>query len=408
MTLIDRLLPKPEGATGPELARILARGGSSARIRAARVLGQLSEEKADELARSLLEDDVPGVRRAAVMCLALRGNTSDLGRLEKRLSVERCVWPLLSVAIAWVRCGGSLKLAYEALERAANREVQTVYGPRRPSTTTETSAQQLQYWLSRALFPDLPKGELAEAGSRPISAAVIRANLLERLKSRPHRPPASAIEALALQQHPADFETLTNLRGEGNRRGETTMLDAFGLHGDPRWIPTLATAMRDLRVAPGRAFAWRRLSAVSLGRIGSPEAAKVVTQALTTEAREFEGKPGAGLGIQYPVRSLLLWALGEISADQTAGQLIEYLGNITGTAMGGFYLPAIGALLKLPQEAIVPALTNTLKIGEEVQAAHALSVLSEIGHTQTVDAYQNDPREAVKKMAIALSTGGDV
>ena len=134
----------------------------------------------------------------------------------------------------------------------------------------------------------------------------------------------------------------------------------------------------------------------------------MVTQALTTEAREFEGKPGAGLGIQYPVRSLLLWALGEISADQTAGQLIEYLGNITGTAMGGFYLPAIGALLKLPQEAIVPALTNTLKIGEEVQAAHALSVLFEIGHTQTVDAYQNDPREAVKKMAIALSAGGDV
>ena len=180
------------------------------------------------------------------------------------------------------------------------------------------------------------------------------------------------------------------------------MLDAFGLHGDPRWLPALSKAIRDVRAGPGRGFAWRRLSAVSLGRIGSPEAAKAVVQALTTEAREFEGKPGAGLGIQYPVRSLLLWALGEIGADHTAPMLADYLGDISGTAMGGFYLPAMGALLKFPASACRATLTARLHSGDALEAAHALSLLAAFEGKQAAEAHRHDPREAVQTVAHAL------
>ena len=185
------------------------------------------------------------------------------------------------------------------------------------------------------------------------------------------------------------------------------MLDAFGLHGDPRWIPALTKAIRDVRAGPGRGFAWRRLSAVSLGRIGSPEAAKVVAQALTTEAREFEGKPGAGLGIQYPVRSLLLWALGEIGAVQAAPTIADYLGNTSGTAMGGFYLPAMGALLKFPASACQATLTERLRTGGDVEAAHALSILATLQGRHVAAAHSEDPREPVQTVANAFLAEGD-
>jgi len=377
------------------------------RIRAARAMGLLDDPQAQDRLLTLLLDPVPGVRRAAAAGLGGHGKPSSLEPLAQRLEEERCVWPLVTVATAWVRCGGAYERARSSLEQAASRTVVTVYGPRKPSTTTETSARQLLHWLARALFPELGPEETPGKGQDARSPRELRADLLARLAAKPHAPPASIVEALALQQHPDDYETLAQLRGEGNRRGETTMLDAFGLHGDPRWLPALTKAIRDVRVAPGRGFAWRRLSAVSLGRIGSPEAAKVIAQALTTEAREFEGKPGAGLGIQYPVRSLLLWALGEIGADHTAPTIADYLGDISGNAMGGFYLPAMGALLKLPASACHATLTARLRSGDDVEAAHALSLLATFEGAQAAEAHRLDPREAVQTVAHALLAEGD-
>ena len=87
--------------------------------------------------------------------------------------------------------------------------------------------------------------------------------------------------------------------------------------------------------------------------------------------------------------------------------IADYLGNISGNAMGGFYLPAMGALLKLPASACHAALTECLRSGGDVEAAHALSLLAAFEGTQAAEAHRLDPREAVQTVAHALLAEGD-
>ena len=57
-------------------------------------------------------------------------------------------------------------------------------------------------------------------------------------------------------------------------------------------------------VDPGRGFTQRRLAPTALGRLGLRDATPVLLRALENEALDYEGRPGAGMGVQYPE---ILW-----------------------------------------------------------------------------------------------------
>jgi hypothetical protein len=123
---------------------------------------------------------------------------------------------------------------------------------------------------------------------------------------------------------------------------------------------------------------------------------KVLEHGLTVEALEFEGRPGAGLGIQFPVRSSILAALGECGASRSAPTLSGYLSNTHGSAMGGFYLPAMDALWKIGDPtALLPLLSSS----EELVVANALGVLLMMGEHGQRRRFIDDPRRRVRAVA---------
>jgi HEAT repeat protein len=371
-------------------------------MRAARRLGTLPESQAREALVPLLKDAIPGVRSAAAAGLGGHGDPSALTALELQLVQERCTWPLIAAAVAWVRCGGSLSQAQEALAYSAESTVQTVYGPRNPSATTETSTRQVQHWFHRCLFPFAETPPLLESGERPPSRSECRSALLDSLNEPNAALKPKVLEALALQQHPDDFATLERFLNVAGRRGGNALLLSIGLHGDPRWVPLFRNKISDVSVDPSRGFAWRRISGIGLGRIGSPDAAGILLRALKSEAQDFEGRPGAGLGIQYPVRTVLLWALGECGATSCAKELASYLGNVSGSALGGFYLAAMEGLAKLPIHAVQPVMQRKLGAGDPIEAAHALSVWSLVASPAVARDFEDDAREPVRTIAKAI------
>ena len=176
------------------------------------------------------------------------------------------------------------------------------------------------------------------------------------------------------------------------------LFNALGVGGDPRALPLLVDALRATDVDPGRGFTQRRLAATAIGRIGLRAATPVLLRALQDEALDFEGRPGAGMGIQYPVRTNLLWALGEVADPAAVPTLLSYLGNTSGSAFGGFYLAAMDALTKIGPAA-EPALNAVLHTAPDTEAAHALGVLVALGHDPGM--WRNDRRIAVARLAAA-------
>ena len=126
--------------------------------------------------------------------------------------------------------------------------------------------------------------------------------------------------------------------------------------------------------------------------VGPPGLARRSTEAGTScdtdgsrrPGRLGKGRPGAGLGIQFPVRSNLLWGLGELQAPRAARELTTYLSNMHGSALGGFHLPAMGALYKLGAPA-VPELVRVASAGEEA-GVNAVGVLEALGCRRELEA----------------------
>ena len=338
--LRERLLGSPEGLDGPALARVLRRGDEALRIRAARALAGHLEEPATALLVELLEDPSPGVRRAALRGLGGRGVARGIEGLQGR---ERVHTVLLAAAVARVRCGQPRGEALAALEASVLRPVETVRGIRTPEQAIGLGIDDLGAELDQALGEEPPDLEEAQG-----------------------------LEDLGAQARLEDYERLLAARHGAGKRAENAWLVAVGRHGDPRFAPSLREALGRMDLDPGRAFAHRRLAALSLGRIGDRDAAKPLVEALEVEALEHEGRPGAGLGVQYPVRTVLLWALGELQSRPEV--LAGYLGNLHGSALGGFHLPAMGALWKLG-EAARPILTR-VAAGRDEAAANARGVLA--------------------------------
>jgi len=390
--LLHHLLGSPEGAPPARLNRLLRRGDVGLQSRALREIGASGAPEAAPVVRPLLSSPAPAARRCAAWTLGQISLTADRDRLLDAAAGERCDAVRMSLAVAAVRCGAPVAVAWDIVARAAARTAMTWYGPRDLAAATGVGGSEMRrrWLLALNPFADDP------AHLEPLSSASIRAEARLLLSREPESRPA--LKALAAQQHPADLALL--MAAQPARRTRHALTEALGDHGDPRALRHLAGMLRAV-VDPGQGFASRRTAAEALGRLGLPAAGRALTRALEAEALEFEGRPGAGLGIQFPVRSTLLVAIGECGAQERARVVSGYLSNTHGSAMGGFYLPAMDALWKLGAVAVLRPLLGS---SEELVVANVLGVLALLGEASLVAPFSQDPRPRVR--AAAVGSGG--
>jgi HEAT repeat protein len=395
MALLDHLLGDPDQLPLPGLERGLRRGSESFAVRCVRALGERRDAPVGPLLPLLAREEA-GLRRAAARALASVGRPEALGALRAGWAGERTEEGRVALAVARARCGddpGALALALEVYDR---RVLHTVGGARCPASVHGLAPLSERLWaaLGEASGEVLPRAELLDARRRALTAGAA---------PRREDPAREPLQSLALLGAPEDFPTLQSRFRTAGRRGEHTLFLALGLTGDPRAAPLLRDALRATDVDPGRGFAQRRLAATGLGRLGLRQGAPWLARAVQDEAADYEGRPGAGLGIQYPVRTNLLWALGEIADPASLPTLLAHLGDTHGSALGGFYLPAMDALAKLGPVAF-PALRDTAARGTEVTAAHAVSVLAAGG--EDVRRWARDPRPTVRQLTERVLAGG--
>jgi HEAT repeat protein len=325
----------------------------------------------------VLGDSVPAVRRAAALGLGRAASPQDREALWKALAGERTVTVATALAVAAVRCGTPAAVAHAALVARVGRPLQTARGQREVDGALGLGARMAERELVLALCPEhagTSQVDWSAVTLRP--ADDVRAGQLAALdREADSAAGRQAVEALAAHGRPEDLARVLALRQEAGRRTDHACVNALGRLGDPRALSALMDALVEMDVDPGRAFAHRRLGAIALGRLGLPGTAPKLHQAMTREAREHEGRPGAGLGIQFPVRSNLLWAVGEVQSPKSATVLAPYLGNLSGSALGGFHLTAMGALVKLGEPAVAPTVA-VVHDGSDDAAANALGVLA--------------------------------
>lgn len=398
--VVDRLLPVPETAGEGQLALLLRRGSPGQRVRAVRAGAQALELK---VLLGGLVDYTPGVRRAASWALGLRRDDAALAPLWAAARVERCDTVRLAMAVAAVRLGADVERAWGLLEQAARRRMASFYGPRPIAVAVGAGPDMLGRSWFRALAPRAdhhgPPGRVL-----PQAAGWIRDDARARLERDPED--RVALADLAAQQHPDDLELIISRKWVSGRRESHAICQALGVHGDPRAITTLVQVLRAMDVDPGHGFAGRRAASIALGRVGVPTVGPVLERALVDEALDYEGRPGAGLGIQFPVRAVILTALGEAGCTDQARVLASYLGNTAGSALGGFYLPAMDALWKLGQIEPVRAMLSQA----ELPASNAVGVLAALGYRDQVRACLSDSRASVAAAAtdgLALLAEGD-
>jgi hypothetical protein len=235
------------------------------------------------------------------------------------------------------------------------------------------------------------EGADADRGSRDNDIAALNAWCMDAVSaSSPEE-----LEGWAALGTPAFIERVkANLDGGRGRRTQHQLLSLRGIHGCPSHLRTLRSALESFSDDPGMGFARRRIAATAIGSIGEPDALPILIAAADREARDFEGRPGSGLGIQYPVRNRLIWAMGEIANPGAAAYLVDWLDDVEGTATGGLYLPAMSALAKLG-EAALPAL-NLAAHHSETRATHTAWLLGRLGPSAAKTQSLNDKRPAVR------------
>jgi HEAT repeat protein len=286
----------------------------------------------------------PAVRRSAARALEAHPHPDDLAALSLAVAEERAPDVALALARAARACGADPVTLEAHLDRIEGLRVATIDGWRRP-------------WATAPL------------------------ELRDRFRGEPE-PPAETAEA----------------RPEAGRRAQHQKLAALGRAGHPDGLRPLRAALEAMDDDPGHAFAQRRVAARALGQIGLPEAAPWLRDALLAERRDHEGRPGAGMGVQFPVRASLLLAIGMLQDVDAAPILVSHLDALEASPLGGLHLPAMAALVM-----IGPAATPTLQVAARsasaTRAAHAFAVLHALG--QVVP--KNDPRPTVADVLAQIS-----
>ncbi len=333
--IANRLNRSVLGRMGGVPDRMLAilgdRGPVQIRIAAQREIGSrglCSERKT--LIRDL-SSSVPGVRRSSAWALGQLSVSGDSEKLRDAAEQERVDSVRFELCVAAVRCGHSPSAAYAVVEQASMRELVGAYGSRRVGGYAGYGEEVLrQYW---------------EAALTQTDGGHISSHARAREECGFEAADRDQIIQQALRGDPSFMSPLQNLWVTSGRRMRLTLTMAKGLHGDPRWIPSLLSSLFSVDVDPGHGFALRSEAALALGRIGVPAVGPQLLKAIEFEALDQEGRPGAGLGVQRSVRSCLIAALGELQAAE--GALAGYLDNTHGNATGGLYLPAMDALWKV-------------------------------------------------------------
>jgi len=363
-------------ASDQMLIAILRRRSPNTRLIALRELGlrELVDSRVDW--GNFLNNPVPGVRRSAAWAQGRSGGKLEGDRLLEVARTERVDMVRFSQVLGAVSCGVSSDAAWSVLDQAARRTLRGGYGERAMGGFSGFSLENCT--------------DLWGLGTqtKPGDVFFNRARAREVLGFDPED--RAAILRLAMCGDPRDFQILSGLWAGAGRRMRLVLTAAMGLHGDPRWIPRLVGALKSMDVDPGHGFALRSEAALALGRIGLPSVAPALCEALELEALDHEGRPGAGLGIQRPVRRYLLAALGELQCS--ADVLVQYLGNTHGSAEGGFYLPAMDALWKVGD---ADRLRKFLD-GPEFVAANALGVLAALEGEDALQSHTGDTRPMVQ------------
>ena len=368
------------------LRRAFYRDDSRSRIKEIRRSGASGDVVEISKFVSLLSDPVPGVRRCAAWSLGMSADPTTTKVLFERSLTERCDEVRFALAVACVRCGGPVSLCWDVLTEPTQRTVPSWYGPKRMSSFSSDFGDLAVRW-TLALNP---KGDSNRPESlRPVRAEEIRSQVLDELNERPNDP--ALLRSLAILQHPMDFELLdTEHSGRGSHHAR---VERLGIHGDPRAIPTIVKTLRAIDVDPSRGYTSRAAAATALGRIGSSDIGGVIARAIADEIQDHEGRPGAGLGVQFPVISLLIEALGEVGDRAQASTLIDHLGHAHGSARGGLYLPAMIALWKLDTAAVVASL---LRCDDEFIVSNALAALGAMGCKSHLIEWVTDPRTRIR------------
>ncbi len=319
MTLRERLLGTPEGMPVALWSRRAVVASEAWVTRAARAT--VDPAAAEPLA-ALLDDPRAAVRRAAADALGRLGERRVLSRIEDAFARERTLEGRLALAVAATRIGGAAAAWRAALAAVDGRQVRTEAGMRAPGQLLDHPPLTARFDVATSDAPALPS-DVDDPAAR------------------------AAVVAVAAARRPEDYARLRAFGASAGRRGAHALLLAAGLHGDPRWAPDLEAALRAMDVDPGRGFTQRRLAALSLGRVGLRTSVPALLRALAVERRDYEGRPGAGMGIQYPVRAEILVALGEIGDPRVVPTLRAHLRETTGSAVGGLHIPALDALDRL-------------------------------------------------------------
>jgi len=282
--------------------------------------------------------EVPAARRVGSLGLGRLGRGEDKAQLWDRLQEERVEAVRLALAVAWVRCGGKTKGALDLLS--------------------------LRVGPGLAAKPTMWADELRDV------LETDPGDLRDRLDSDPGGGREVLLQ-LCGHQWPEDVGRIHRVWQAAGRRGEHACLEATGRLGCPSGRSSLVDGLDEMHVDPGRGLAHRRISAEALGRLGLPEGFRPLKRALFAEGATL-GEPGAGLGVQFPVRETVLCALGELQDRRAIPLFLGWLGGEVERPQDELRLPAMTGLWKLG-EAAVPALEATSrKSGPAARSARAV------------------------------------
>jgi hypothetical protein len=322
--LLQRLKGPVDGWSTPAILQGLPKSKAGFQCQLMRELTQRGDPKAEKYFLAQMANDEAGIRRAAARGLGSHGQ----GKLvDKWLRKEPCTSVKIELARAWISSGGAPQIAHNVLKDHADRSLLTHAGHRQPALIVSHDYESLLRTLTASLQKPNPAPESAPSAT------------------------PKELEEIAHQGRPGDFEYLRGHLKTGGRRMEHLAIRFLGIHGDPRSLKLLCALLSEMSVDPARGFAHRRMAATALGRLGLKEAGPALLRALRQEPADHEGRPGAGLGIQYPVRTNIIWALGEIQEARAIPALIDLLDDDAGSPLGGFYIGAMDALLKIGPKA---------------------------------------------------------
>jgi len=337
-----------------------------------RLIGRASTENRPDVFLRALQAEIPAARRIGAVGLGRLGDKAHRALLWEQLERERCATVRAAIGLALFQHG----VGKEELHRTSPMPVRlrTMSGFRSIEGESMPSFDGIV-----SLGPEV---------------------LRERVDQEPGKG-AESLWALSRYQHPEDLQRVERVRHAGGRRAEHLCLEALGWLGQPESLPVLKAALREYDVDPGRGFARRRIAAVALGRMGLPSAWRALSSSLSLEAGEHEGRPGAGMGLQFPVRAAILWGLGELQVQRAAPLLCAQLDRISDSALGGLHLPAMEALWKLGSLA-ENDLNRALESPVPLVALHAACVLEGLGKPEALQRLAEGDGAAAEEARRAL------